>query len=60
MQQHYRGEVADSLRSNKIAMRWIIGSIVTGVVIVVLVFFFVIASQAITYGLIYSQNPDYN
>ena len=59
MQEYYRGQYESSDRTEKRAKKWVICSIVTGVVFVVGIIFFSIAIQGIAYAVAYSNNGDY-
>ena len=60
MQEHYRGQYDSSDRTEKRAKKWAICSIVSGVVFIVGVIFFVIVVQGVTYGVIYGTTGDYD
>ena len=50
MQEHYRGQFDQSDRTEMRAKKWAIASIVSGVLFIVGMIFFVIVVQAIAYG----------
>ena len=53
MQEHYRGQFDSSDRTEKRAKKWVICSIVSGVVFVVIMILLVAAAQGVRYGLAY-------
>ncbi len=55
MQEHYRGQYESSDRTEKRAKKWVICSIVTGVVFVVSMIFFVFVVQGVAYGVGYGK-----
>ena len=55
MQEYYRGEYEQSERTNKTAKNWAIGSIVSGVIVIVGVIFFCIVVQAVVYGVVFTR-----
>ena len=55
MQEHYRGQYEQSDRTEKTAKKWAIGSIVSGVVFIVGIIFFVIVVLGIAYGVAFGH-----
>ena len=58
MQEYYRGQYDDSSKTDKKAKRWVYASIISGVVLIVGVITLVLVSQAVVYGIVFSQNRD--
>ena len=55
MQQHYRGQLDNSRKTDNFAKKWTICGIVSGVIYVSLIFLIVAASYAVAYGVTLSQ-----
>jgi hypothetical protein len=55
MQQYYRGEYDQSTHTDKRAKKWAIASIVSGIVLTVTIITVSVLSQAIIYGVVFSE-----
>ena len=58
MQEYYRGQYEDSGNTDKKARKWVMCSIISGIVLAVTVFVVVVVAQAVTYSIIFGRNDD--
>lgn len=58
MQEYYRGQYGESARSEKRAKRWVLASIISGVVLIVGIVTVVVVSQVVVYGVIFSTQRE--
>lgn len=55
MQEYYRGQYDNSAKTDKNAKRWVVASIISGIVLTVTIVMAVVVVQAVVYGVIYSE-----
>lgn len=58
MQEHYRGQFDQSVNTEKKAKKWAICGIVSGIIYVFSIIFFVLLIQAVVYGIVYTRPVD--
>lgn len=58
MQEYYRGQYEDSAKTDKKAKRWVMASIISGIILTVTIITLVVVVQAVVYGVVFSNQQD--